>query len=394
MATARKSFLGLIEIADYEHLVDTHSSLLAEQLLNEFHKRLQDWIRPSDQARVLKNNRFIVILKGIGTRTELELATSKLERLFKPPHTVVGQPTPIDIHAGFALLDGKSTDTTKEVKQARIALREAKKTGSLYQVYNDDNYKRQNDESALVKLLESAVDQGELHLYYQPKIHAGFGTLVGAEALMRWHTEDGKVLTPRHFIDIAERHPVIRPMTWWAIKSAVARLAKWPTNIEVSVNVTPTLLLDDEIIAVTQDVLEIHGIEPSRLTLEVTENIMISNPEVVLTQLSRLRELGVRISIDDFGTGYCSLAYFRDLPADELKIDKCFVMPMLKSKKDLAIVKTVIELAHNFSLKVVAEGVEDKATAEYLGKLGCDHLQGFYYDQPLQIEDFEKRHLV
>ena len=237
------------------------------------------------------------------------------------------------------------------------------------------------------------MELGELELYFQPKIHAGFRNLLGAEALMRWHTSEKEVLTPDRFIGVAERNEVIRPMTWWAIKSAISRLSRWPDGLSIAVNVPPTLLLDDEILAVVRDSLEIHGVRAQRLNLEVTESVMVDNQAIMFTQLVRLRKLGVRISIDDFGTGFSSMAYFRDLPADEIKIDKGFVIPMLSSAKDHAIVKAVIDLAHNFSLKVVAEGVEDEDIATRLTNLRCDILQGYHFDRPILIEDFEKRYI-
>ena len=178
-----------------------------------------------------------------------------------------------------------------------------------------------------------------------------------------------------------------------AIKSAISRLSRWPQELSIAVNIAPTLLLDDEILAVVRDSLEIHRVRAHRLNLEVTENVMVDNQGTMFTQLARLRELGVRISIDDFGTGFSSLAYFRDLPADEIKIDKGFVIPMMSSEKDFAIVKAVIDLAHNFSLKVVAEGVEDEEIATTLTNMRCDVLQGYLFDRPLIIEDFEKRHI-
>ncbi|MEH6358615.1 MAG: GGDEF domain-containing phosphodiesterase [Pseudomonadales bacterium] len=394
MLAPRKSFLGMVEIANYEDLIDTHGAEPAQYLRDEFFKRIQSWVRPGDQSSIQKNNSYLVVLKGVSTPAELELATAKLTRIFEQPYVLLGQPTAINIHVGFALLEGTSKNIQSEIKKARIALRQAKKSDELYRIFNIDTQNRLDDHYNLIKSLEDAVELGEFQLYYQPKIHAGFGNLVGAEALIRWHTKDNKVLLPYHFIDVAERHEVIRPITWWVIKSAVAQLAKWPSQLGISVNTPPSLLLDDEIFSVVHDALQIFDIKPSRLTLEVTENIMISNPDLVLSQLARLRELGVQISIDDFGTGYSSLAYFRNLPADELKIDKSFVMPMLESKKDEVIVKAVIDLAHNFSLKVVAEGVEDEATAKRLSELGCDHLQGFVFDKPLPIQEFEKRHLT
>lgn len=394
MAIPKKSFLGLVEIADYEDLIDTHGLTSANYLRDEFIRRINNWIRPEDQSSVIKDDQYMIVLKGVDTLAELELATAKLSRLFDQPYDLLGQLTFINIHAGFATLDGLSSDIKAETKFARMALRQAKKKGARYQVFDAGNQRVVDNDYKLIKSLQSAIETGEFRLYFQPKIHAGYGNLIGAEALLRWHTKDRKVLTPSFFIDVAENHEVIRPITWWIIKSAVAQLAKWPSDLGISVNVPPTLLLDNEILTVIQDVIEIYDIKPSRLTLEVTENLMISDQALVIAQLAHLRKIGVRISIDDFGTGYSSLAYFRDLPADELKIDKIFVLSMLKSKRDQSIVKSVIDLAHNFSLKVVAEGVENKAIAERLHELGCDQLQGFLYDQPLSIEQFEKRYLV
>lgn len=387
------NYLGLVELADYEHLVDQYGATSAEYLREEFFERLKSWVRPADQTRTLKDQRFLVVLKNIDSSTSLELATTKLDRLFEHPHELLGEFISLNIHAGFTLIEEDSTDIKEALKQARAALRQSRKTETLYQIFCPEKQQRQDNERKLVKALEAAVELGEFRLYYQPKLHAGYGNIVGAEALIRWHTLDQKIVMPNHFIPIAERHPVIKPMTWWVIKSAVARLSKWPESLSVAVNISPVLLLEDKVVDVVQDALDIYGVNPSRLTLEVTESIFIDNQQLVHKQLSILRNLGVRISIDDFGTGYSSLSYFRDLPADELKIDQCFVEQMMQSPKDQAIVKAIIDLAHNFSLRVVAEGVETKEVAERLAKLGCDHLQGFVFDKPLPVEDFEKRYL-
>ncbi|MGS2723983.1 putative bifunctional diguanylate cyclase/phosphodiesterase [Porticoccus sp. GXU_MW_L64] len=383
------SYLGLVDLADYEHLVDSLGSESAKYLRQDFLNRLQQWPRPDDKARVLKNQRFLVIFKGMNSPAALELAVAKLARLFEEPCDLLGDPVAIPVHAGFTLLQD---DTQTAIQEARAALRSAKRSNELHQVYSAEQQGRLKDELQLINNLEAAVELGELQLYYQPKVHARHNNLVGAEALMRWHTKNRKVLAPGDFIHTAEQYPIIRPMTWWAIKSALATLSRWSPELSISVNVTPTLLLDDEILTVIRDALDIFSVEPSRLILEVTENIMVDNQQMMLAQLAKLRKTGVKVSIDDFGTGYSSLAYFRDLPTDELKIDKSFVLKMLGSPKDQSIVKTVIDLAHNFSLKVVAEGVENKAIAVRLKEMGCDILQGYYYDKPLPLDEFNQRY--
>jgi EAL domain-containing protein (putative c-di-GMP-specific phosphodiesterase class I) len=388
MTEFRHNVLGLVEIAN-EESDDIRSQAKNDELHNAFCDRLNDWIRPKDEFSFIKKNCACVILKDIGSRGELDLAGAKLAKIFKPPHYHMGQTMPLVVNAGFTQLVEQEADMALAIQQAGVALSEARQSFMLFKVYSPQKARDLKQETELLENMQIALERGEFHLYYQPKVHAGYRNLVGAEALMRWHTPDKEVLTPDRFIDLAERNEIIKPMTWWAIKSAVSRLARWPDQLSVAVNISPALLLENDILSVVSDALDIYGIDPARLNLEVTEKIMISDQERMLAQLARLQDLGLRISIDDFGTGFSSLAYFRNLPVDEIKIDKSFVQHMLDSEKDYAIVKAVIDLAHNFNLKVVAEGVHSLAIADRLAEMRCDVLQGFVFDRPLPVEEFE-----
>lgn len=385
----RGDMIGLVELADAESLLDRHGRASFKELQDIFHKRLQGWVRSKDEWRRLDDDRFCVVLKGVSSRGELELAAAKLERLFKEPHMQFGRPVNLEFNAGFTQVDKPAQNMDLAMREANIALRQARRTSRSYDLYTPQERINADQERQMVKKLERALELGELELFYQPKVHARYHSLVGAEALIRWITPDRKIVPPDQFIDVAERNNVIRPMTWWVIKSAVARLARWTGEISIAVNVAPNLLLDDQILSVVQDSLDIYGIDPARLTLEVTERVMVDDQQVMLNQLGRLRALGVKISLDDFGTGFSSLSYFRDLPVDEIKIDKGFVLRMLESEKDHAIVKAVIDLAHNFSMRVVAEGVESMEIGAKLAELGCDVLQGYVFDKPLRVEEFE-----
>jgi EAL domain-containing protein (putative c-di-GMP-specific phosphodiesterase class I) len=384
---ANRSVLGLVELSPGNG-TGPYINGPDRVLSDVFQDRLKDWVRAKDQWRLVNDNRVCVILKDIGSGGELELAAAKLGRIFDEPHFHMGRALPLAVKAGFAEISGNGRDMSTAMEQASLALMQAKGSQRLFDVYTEENCKESDDERDLISRLEQALEQGELHLYCQPKVHAAYRSLLGAEALIRWHTRDKQVITPDRFIDIAERNDIIRPLTWWTIKTAVARLARWPEALSIAVNISPRLLLEDEILAVVQDALDIYGVAARRLNLEVTESIMVDNQEEMLGQLARLREVGVKISIDDFGTGFSSLAYFRDLPVDEIKIDKSFVMRMLESEKDMAIVRAVIDLAHNFSLKVVAEGVENQAIATALAEMRCDILQGYFFDKPLPIDQF------
>lgn len=390
---SRRGVLGLVEIANNES-DDIRSQALNNELHDVFCDRLSGWLRPKDEFSFVKKNRACVILNGVSSPGELELAGAKLSRIFKSPHYHMGKAMPLIVSAGFTEFEGQQADMALAMQQAGVALSEARQSTKRFKVYSPQKARDIKKESELLEEMQAALERGEFHLYYQPKVHAGYRNLIGAEALIRWHTKDRKVLTPDKFIDLAERNEIIGPLTWWVIKSAVCQLAQWPNQLSIAVNICPALLLQDDILAVVSDALDIYGVEPSRLHLEVTEKIMVSEQERMLAQLGRLQEIGTRISIDDFGTGFSSLAYFRDLPVDEIKIDKSFVQNMLESEKDYAIVKAVIDLAHNFNLKVVAEGVHTLAIADRLAEMRCDILQGYVFDQPLPVEEFQIRYRV
>lgn len=387
----RGNMIGLVELADADTLLDRHGRASFKELQDVFVQRLRNWIRAKDELNLLEDGRFYVELKGVGSRGELELATAKLQRIFQEPHYQFGRAVNLEFTAGFTQVSGEQVNRESALQEAGQALRQARSSSRPFDLYAPKQEMDPEAERKLVRRLEAAVEAGELQLHYQPKVHAQYHSLVGAEALLRWHC-NGKILSPNEFIEVAERHHAITLITWHAIKSAVACLARWPEALSIAVNVAPNLLLNDQILAVVHDALDIYGVTPRRLTLEVTERVMVDDQQVMLHQLSRLRAMGVKISLDDFGTGFSSLSYFRDLPVDEIKIDKSFVTQMLKSKKDRAIVKAVIDLAHNFSMPVVAEGVESLDIAQALSDLGCDVLQGFVFDRPLPVELFEQEY--
>ncbi len=392
MAQAGNNVIGIVELTDEYDASDQHATEAFNGLRSAFYDRLQHWVRVKDECRKMSHNRVCVLLKDIGSEGELHLAASKLQRLFKEPYDHRGAHLHFAVRAGFSLSSSANDDMALAMRQAGIALNQARTSPQIYELYSPQRTGNLHAETVLLHRMEEALENGEFQLYFQPQVHAGYNTLIGAEALLRWHTPDKEVLTPAAFIDVAEKNDIIRPLTWWVIKSAAARLARWPKELSIAVNVPPPLLLQDDIQSVVHDALDIHGVDASRLNLEVTERIMVDNQEFMLQQLHGLREIGVKIAIDDFGTGFSSLSYFRDLPVDEIKIDQSFVRAMLHSEKDHAIVKAVIDLAHNFSLKVVAEGVESQELAQRLTEMRCDILQGYAIERPLPVEVFERHY--
>ncbi len=259
MSTSNRSILGLVELAN-EESDDIRSQTINQALNNAFSDRLNGWVRTKDEWSFLKENRACVILRDISSRGELELAGAKLARLFKEPHYYLGKAMPLIVTAGFTELNDQNSDMALAIQQAGIALSQAKQSANLFKVYSPEKAKSIREEGQLLERMQTALELGEFHLYYQPKVHAGYRTLIGAEALIRWHSKDQGVITPDKFIDLAEKNEIIKPMTWWVIKSAVSRLARWPEQLSIAVNICPSLLLENDILSVVSDALEIFGV--------------------------------------------------------------------------------------------------------------------------------------
>ncbi|MFB3103717.1 MAG: EAL domain-containing protein [Pseudomonadales bacterium] len=206
--------------------------------------------------------------------------------------------------------------------------------------------------------------------------------------MLRWLSPQRGLTLPAFFMPHIERSAIVKPVTWYCIRSAAGTCRHWPKHVSVAINVSPNVLVDSEIVQVLQDTLGLYELTGERLTIEVTESAMMEDPLRCFDILRSIRSLGVKVSIDDFGTGYSSLSYFRNLPADELKIDRSFVAAMHNSPQDASLIKSIIDLARNFGLQVVAEGIEDETTADALKDLGCDVLQGLLFGEPCAGRDF------
>jgi EAL domain-containing protein (putative c-di-GMP-specific phosphodiesterase class I) len=239
--------------------------------------------------------------------------------------------------------------------------------------------------------LGRALDQTELELYYQPKIDLKTGNPCGAEALMRWNHPTRGLVLPDVFIPVADRTGNLEPMTWYAINTALRQQSEWPElwgELSVAVNLSVNVLKSKQLSITIRDAEKIWGSESHRLILEITEDALISDPDKGFSILRQLQSEGIRIAIDDFGTGYSSMSHFRDMPADELKIDKSFVLNMLDDERDRQIVRTAIDLGHTFGFAVVAEGVENEAIRNELIDMKCDIAQGYLYARPMPQQEF------
>jgi EAL domain-containing protein (putative c-di-GMP-specific phosphodiesterase class I) len=230
-----------------------------------------------------------------------------------------------------------------------------------------------------------ALRSGALQVFYQPKLRISDSRAVGVEALMRWLRDGRPVATPDVFIPLAEEAGLIQDTTWYALSNSLQQEVLRDA-LSVAVNITPGMLHHRDFVEMIRSAVSTWNVKNGNLTLEITEGALIVDFEQATRRLARLRDIGVRISIDDFGTGYSSLSYFKKIPADELKIDKSFVMGMLADESDQRLVETIITLARQFRLDVVAEGVENEQTLKMLAQMGCDYAQGYLFAPALSAE--------
>jgi EAL domain-containing protein (putative c-di-GMP-specific phosphodiesterase class I) len=267
----------------------------------------------------------------------------------------------------------------------------AKRAKAGYLIYSAAQPEFTPRRMAMIGELRRGIDQDQLLLHYQPKINLRTQAVEGVEALVRWlHPREG-LLGPDEFVGMAEDTGLIKPLTFWVLHTALLECRVWHQNgasLNVAVNLAADMLREPELVEIVEAHLESTDALPEWLTLEVTESAVMADPEQASVTLARLRRIGVRISIDDFGTGYSSLAYLRDLPLNEVKIDRSFVTEMDSREQDACIVRSVIDLGHNLGLQVVAEGVEAQVTVERLAGMGCDHVQGFHFSRPLPPVEF------
>ncbi len=361
-------------------------------LLQKISERLQAAVRETDMIARIGGDEFALLLPSAETVDQAtSISEEFLEVLFEP-FELAGLTLEIGGSIGIAMYPQHGDDAASLVKSADVSMYVAKQAQSGFAVYDEEKDQNSVRYLTLTGDLRRAIQEGQLTLFYQPKINLKQNRIVAVEALIRWiHPEHG-FIPPDDFIDKAEQTGVIGDMTEWVLNTAVAQAAAWRERgleIDMAVNISARLLNDFEIVEMVDQSLRKWQIPPESLILEVTENALMDDPAKAMEVITALAALRSRISIDDFGTGYSSLGYLKDLPANEMKIDKCFVQSMHESESDATIVQSTVGLAHGLGLKVVAEGIETEEHCRELAAIDCDVGQGYLFSKPLPIEEFE-----
>ncbi len=390
LGDGRRGALFLLDLDRFKHVNDALGHDVGDALLVQVGRRFSRQVRPGDLLARLGGDEFAVYLEGV-TEQEAVVAARRLEAELSAPVTVGSAALQVSASIGIALTPLHGVDVGLLMRKADIAMFRAKAERSGHHVYDATD----DDDGALrlrtVQELRTALAEDQFEMYYQPKIRLADHAVTGVEALVRWNHPSRGHLLPRSFLPLAEEAGLMPVLSSLVLRRAVRRVASWRAvglDISVAVNMSGSCILP----CLPQDIdglLAEYDVPASSIVLEITEDVLMSTPTGTSRILAQLREQGMQISIDDFGTGYSSLAYLRDLPVDELKLDRSFVTAMRDDDRASGLVGSIIDLAHSLGLRVVAEGVEDEQTREELLERGCDLGQGFHLALPLPARDVE-----
>jgi diguanylate cyclase (GGDEF)-like protein len=372
----------LMDLDGFKEINDALGHHAGDLVLQEVAARLRGAVRASDTVARLGGDEFAVLLPATDVN-RAELAARKVLHDLQHPFVADGRPLRVSASIGIAGVPWHAVTSDEVLQKSDSAMYLAKNDKTGYVVYNAERDQRLNSGASLASMMRQAIDGRQFVLDYQPIVHLKTNTVVAVESLVRWnHPELGRLL-PDDFMRVAEHTGLVNPLTSFVIDCA---LSEWPRSTRpdtcgIAINISPQSLQHSSFPARIKNVLDTHGLPPSSLVLEITENLVMLDPDGSIRCLDQLHDMGVRLVLDDFGKGYSSLSYLRRLPVDEIKIDRSFVIGLGDGEDD-TLVRCIIELAHNLGMSVIAEGVETDAVTKQLAELNCDAVQGYYLSRP------------
>ena len=400
--SARSRHYGAVLFLDmdrFKTLNDTLGHNYGDLLLIEVAERIQSCVRGVDTVARLGGDEFVIIIEEIGTNAEeasqkTALIAEKIRASLAEPYQLKDYECHSSPSIGVCLYRGNEESVDTLLKHADLAMYQAKDSGrNTLRFFDPAMQHAVAMHAALEADLRRAIPNQELRLYYQIQVDSEYRPL-GAESLVRWMHPKRGMVSPAQFIPVAEESSLILDIGSWVLDTACRQLAAWESNeqmrsLELAVNVSAKQFRKPDFVDTVAAVLRVHQVNPARLKLELTESVVLTDVADIVAKMHALRALGVKLSMDDFGTGYSSLSYLKQLPLDQLKIDQSFVRDIAADQNDAVMVQTIIGLAQNFSLNVIAEGVETEAQRDFLKQNGCMAYQGYLFSKPVPIEEFE-----
>jgi diguanylate cyclase len=391
VADEQRCALLMIDLDQFKELNDTLGHHVGDELLRGVGPRLSATMRPGDIVARLGGDEFGVLIKNADTETAT-VAASRLRAALGRPYALAGISLHVGASIGIAVFPEHAEDANTLLRHADVAMYEAKRGRTGHGVYASEGDHHSRDRLELAGEMRHALANDELTLHYQPVAELATGKLLGVEALVRWRHPERGMLAPGAFLPAIEHTELMRELSRRVLAMAICQAGAWfrlDRPWRVAANLSATDLLDRSLVDDVSSLLRRYGTPARRLTLEVTESVLMTDPARAMQVLGELRGLGVQLALDDFGTGWSSLTHLQRMPVHEIKIDRSFVAAMATEANSAAIVSSTVDLAHALGLRVVAEGIEDEATWRRLRDVGCDAAQGYHLSRPLPAAEFE-----
>ncbi|USU09900.1 EAL domain-containing protein [Sphingomonadaceae bacterium OTU29MARTA1] len=385
----RRCAFMMIDLDRFKAVNDTLGHPIGDRLLGRVSERLGQLMSENEMCGRLGGDEFAVVMRDATNTAAVEGLARRIIETLSRPYEVDAHTLYIGASVGLAIgpRDGRTAEML--IRSADLALYRAKDAGrGVYHAYEPELHVQAEERRVLEMALRQALDNGEMHLHYQPVVDAGTGGLKGFEALLRWQSPQFGNVSPAKFIPLAEEARLIQPIGEWVLRTACAEAATWRSDVRIAVNVSPDQLQNPNFVTVVTSALANSGLSAERLELEVTESVFMHEGLGATKVLERILDLGVRLSLDDFGTGYSSLGYLSRTRFSSIKIDRSFVQGASKGVKEaIAIIRAVVALAQSLGMATTAEGVETEAEHRMVQDLGCTKVQGYYFGRPLPVDE-------
>ena len=391
----RKLAVFFIDLDRFKIINDTLGHEAGDQLLQEIAVRFRQTLRATDVVARLGGDEFVAMIEEINDAGQAITVAHKLLAEAMKPVSIMSQECRVTASIGICIYPKDGDDEQTLMKNADIAMYSAKEAGkNNFQLYSSDIKPQSVERLSIETQLRFALERNELALVYQAKLDFKTGTITGVEALLRWNNPKLGQVTPMQFIPVAEETSLIIPIGRWVLRTACMQNVAWQKEglppVCMAVNLSLRQLVDENLIEDIEKALKDSGMAPELLELEITESMVMHNPGRMISVLTQIKKLGVRLAIDDFGTGYSSLAQIKHFPVDTLKVDRSFIRNIPENTEDKAITEVIIAMGKTLSLTVVAEGVETEEQLEFLRQRSCDEIQGFYFSKPIPPDEFAR----
>lgn len=387
--SSKQFVLIMSDLNRFKEINDTLGHHIGDLILQQTAERLFNIFRKTDTVARIGGDEFAILLSETNIE-QAKILTRKVLEDFNEAFIVDGHTLNVGISIGLAEFPTHGDDVNILIQRADVAMYLAKQNKIGYSIYDPNKDTHSIGPLALMSELREAIEKELLEIHFQPNVNLASDKVTGVEALLRWNHPQRGFIKPDEFIPLAEQTGLIKPLTKWVIEKSIAQCAEWRNNnidLTMSINLSIHNLHDSKLLQHLQNVISEYNLPPEYITLEIAEGDIMSEPVRARETLKKIKNTGIKLSIDDFGTGYSSLSYIKQLPIDEIKIDRSFIMEMVEDTDDDIIVKATINLAHNLGLKIVAEGVHNRQTWARLKELNCDVIQGHYISEPISADE-------